>query len=108
MMGSTSDTSQSKFLILLVLSSFNNIFLIFRNGDRAFYRCKQSDCSIRVTLDTTNNIITDNELLVKKIQVKVEEAKKKALKGAYTKFKRPSLSTHTYDSLYSCPFYKTI
>ena len=84
-MGSFSYSRQSKFLILLLLSSFYNIFLIFRNGDRAFYRCKQSDCSIQVALDTINNIITDNELLVKKIQVKVEEAKKKALEGAYTK-----------------------
>ena len=92
-MGSFSDSRQSKFLILLLLSSFYNIFLIFRNGDRAFYRCKQSDCSIRVTLDTTTDIITDvrgthlheNELLAKKIQDKVEEAKKKTLEGAYTK-----------------------
>ena len=92
-MGSFSDTRQSKFLILLVLSSFYNTFLIFRNGDLAFYRCKQRDCSIRVTLDTTTDIITDvrgshlheNELLGNLIQVKFLEAKKKALEGAYTK-----------------------
>ena len=94
-MGSFSDTRQSKFLILLVLSSFYNTFLIFRNGDLAFYRCKQRDCSIRVTLDvdTTTDIITDvrgshlheNELLGSLIQVKVLEAKKRALEGAYAK-----------------------
>ena len=92
-MGSTSDTSPSKFLILLVLSSFYNTFLIFRNGDFAFYRCKQKECNVRVTLDTTKDIITDvrgshlyeNELLGSLIQVKVLEAKKRALEGASTK-----------------------
>jgi hypothetical protein len=63
------------------------------SGDKAFYHCKQSDCSIHVSLNTTTDTITDvrgahqheNELLAEKIQDKVLEAKKKALEGASSK-----------------------
>jgi hypothetical protein len=65
----------------------------FRSGDRGISRGLVVFSHYQITLDTTTDIITDvrgthqheNKLLVTKIQVKVVEAKKKALEGAYTK-----------------------
>ena len=59
----------------------------------AFYRCRTQECDVRITVDTQKDLITDvhgehlheNELLGSLVKAKVDEVKKQAIYGAYSK-----------------------
>ena len=59
----------------------------------AFYKCRNKECNVRVTVDTEKDMIIDvrgehlheNELLESLAKAKVDEFKKKAIEGAYSK-----------------------
>ena len=59
----------------------------------AFYRCRTQECNVRITVDTSKELITDvrgehlhkNELLRSLVKAKVDEVKKQAIDGAYSK-----------------------
>ena len=58
-----------------------------------FYRCRTKECNVRITVDTQKDLITDvrgehlheKELLGSLVKAKVDEVKKQAIEGAYSK-----------------------
>ena len=59
----------------------------------AFYRCRTKECNVRISVHTSKDLITDvrgvhlhgYELLGSLVKAKVDEVKKQALDGAYSK-----------------------
>ena len=59
----------------------------------AFYKCRNKECNVRVTVDTEKDMIIDvrgdhlheNDLLESLVKAKVDDFKKKAIEGAYSK-----------------------
>ena len=59
----------------------------------AFYKCRNKECNVRITVDTEKDMIIDvrgdhlheNDLLESLVKAKVDEFKKKAIEGAYSK-----------------------
>ena len=59
----------------------------------AFYRCRTKECNVRISVHTSKDLITDvrgehlheNKLLGSLVKAKVDEVKKQALYGAYSK-----------------------
>ena len=59
----------------------------------AFYKCRNKECNVRITVDTEKDMIIDvrgehlheNELLESLVKAKVDDFKKKAIEGAYSK-----------------------